>query len=189
MTTSASAITVGWSLPHATTDLYGAQYTGVEVCIDDDDNNTGDRVCVDVDSTVQTTHQFGSLEAGLTYLLAYRLRTVSGGSGWSPTVSVVAAAVPEGPRNVRVINVSDNWVRIGWNNTGYNGGSPVSSNTVYKSIDYGSTWSIVSSSIAPNVLVADSSCTQAQYVYLYVTATNLAGSGSCCGSFGGLKRT
>ncbi|KAF4721397.1 hypothetical protein FOZ62_026430, partial [Perkinsus olseni] len=175
VSTSATAITVGWSLPHATADLYGAKYLGITVCIDDDDGNTADKSCVDVDSTVQTTHQFTSLQAGLTYLVSYQLRTESGSSGWSPAASVVAAAVPESPRNVRVMSVGDTSVTIGWNNTGYNGGSPVTSNAVYKSTDLGVTWSTASSSIAPNILVLATSCTQAQYVYFYVTATNLAG--------------
>ena len=97
------------------------------------------------DSLALTYTVTTSIEIGESYLFQYRAKNIHGWSEWSPSLTLIAASVPDKiTPAVQTFNEDDE-VRISWEEPAYNGGKPITSYTVKILQSDGSTYSTDSS--------------------------------------------
>lgn len=67
----------------------------------------------------------------MTYRVRYRASNVNGWSDWSPIGYIQAASVPDAPETITLVSSSSSSITVQVNPSLYNGGSPITSYTLY----------------------------------------------------------
>ena len=130
-----------------------------------------------IDSVSETTLKYKdeTIANGQTYFYIVKAKNYAGESVASNEVSAnIPAGVASAPQSL-AITIGDTFVNLTWSNPISNGGSSITSYTIYRSITSTSGYSEIGTVAGGTLTFKDNSVTQGQTYYYYVTAVNAIG--------------